>query len=131
MSASSSEDNRTPANDSAAYLPAQEYTLTVTFRADAVAAMEIKQAMEDAANALIRPTKELASVVFTRGAEAVVRAAQKELLARCGRSMPRGNRWRGPRDWTPLIDLKRQIEEAREYRPRGGDAHVPDEVAAR
>jgi len=33
------------------------------------------------------------------------------------RSMPRGNRWHGGRDWTPLIDLKRRIEEARAYVP--------------
>ena len=59
-------------------LVTREYTLLVTFRADAATAMEIKQAMEDAANALIQPTKELASAVFARGAEAVVKAAQQE-----------------------------------------------------
>jgi hypothetical protein len=35
--------------------------------------------------------------------------------------MVRGNRWHGPRDWTPLIDLKRELEQAREYAlPEGG-----------
>lgn len=61
-----------------AFLPAREYTIVVTFRADPVTANEIKQAMEDAANALVQPTKDLASAVFARGSEAVVRAAQAE-----------------------------------------------------
>jgi hypothetical protein len=35
-------------------------------------------------------------------------------------SMTRGNRWHGPRDWTPLVDLKRELEQAREYAPPEG-----------
>ena len=30
-------------------------------------------------------------------------------------TMPRGNRWHGPRDWTPLIKAKKEIEELRTY----------------
>jgi hypothetical protein len=39
-------------------------------------------------------------------------------------SMRRGHRWSGPRDWTPLIDLKLELEQAREYR----EGVVPDVV---
>jgi hypothetical protein len=35
-------------------------------------------------------------------------------------ALPRGNRWHGPKDWTPLIDLKRELEQAREYVPPAG-----------
>jgi len=31
-------------------------------------------------------------------------------------TMPRGNRWHGPRDWTPMIEHKRRIEAGRAYR---------------
>jgi hypothetical protein len=31
-------------------------------------------------------------------------------------AMPRGNRWHGPRDWTPMIEAKREIERLRDYR---------------
>jgi hypothetical protein len=42
---------------------------------------------------------------------------------RVRREMKRGNRWDGPRDWTPLIELKAELEQAREYvPPEGGDA---------
>ncbi len=32
----------------------------------------------------------------------------------------RGNRWHGPGDWSELIDLKRELEQARAY-PEGGE----------
>lgn len=39
-------------------------------------------------------------------------------------TMPRGNRWRGHRDWSPMIELKRQLSEARSY-PSGGASASP------
>ena len=30
--------------------------------------------------------------------------------------MKRGHRWHGPRDWTPMIEFKQQIEDLRVYR---------------
>ncbi len=33
-------------------------------------------------------------------------------------AMTRGNRWHGPRDWSPLIEIKRELERARAY-PEG------------
>ncbi|HEY2595269.1 MAG TPA: LAGLIDADG family homing endonuclease, partial [Chloroflexota bacterium] len=33
-------------------------------------------------------------------------------------TMPRGNRWRGQRNWEAMIRLKRELESARTYRPR-------------
>lgn len=52
------------------------------------------------------------------------KARDFEVWARAVRTwatMKRGNRWAGPRDWTPMIDLKQELEAARAYR-------APEEV---
>lgn len=33
--------------------------------------------------------------------------------------MERGSRWKGPRDWTPMIELKAELEDGRVYAGRG------------
>ena len=40
-------------------------------------------------------------------------------------SMNRGNRWHGPRDWSPMIRLKEAIEDARSYRPPSHHSSPP------
>lgn len=49
-----------------------------------------------------------------RNRKAAEYAIWREALRVYG-EMPRGNRWHGPRDWTPLIDAKRRIEDLRAY----------------
>ncbi len=34
----------------------------------------------------------------------------------CVRSIPRGNRWHGPKDWTPLLAIKNELEAVRRYK---------------
>jgi hypothetical protein len=33
----------------------------------------------------------------------------------CARAIPRGNRWKGAKDWTPLLELKAELERVRLY----------------
>lgn len=57
----------------------QEWTFApVTFRADRETAEKIRDAMQTAVDALVSPTKDNASKLFTLGAEAVATAAQLE-----------------------------------------------------